>query len=346
MLPYLNKQDKREAAIKFFGVLGMTTMFAGVVGLPGYSMIMGLAEGIREMLRDEDDEDYDEDDDGNPLGKRSLDLWFREWFLPTYFGEESSLAAALNLTPAQAELLTRSVKLGPVSALTDINLGGSVSLDGLWFRNDNPEKTSKGAFEQMAYDYAFGPLGSMASQFASAFDEFNNGQFNRGVEKMLPAFARGAATAVRLGTEGAKSRKGEEVMNAEFYTTGKLLAQALGAGSTEVADIQKANFMAKQMVLKIETERQNILTNLDVAMQRFDNNPTDATEKAVEKIYERIEKYNAKNGMLAITGETIANSMAAREKTRSGSFQGLSVTKSQAPFVYPLVEKGRSQGYK
>ena len=346
MLPYLNKQDKREAAIKFFGVLGMTTMFAGVVGLPGYSMIMGLAEGIREMLRDEDDEDYDEDDDGNPLGKRSLDLWFREWFLPTYFGEESSLAAALNLTPAQAELLTRSVKLGPIPALTDINIGSSVSLDGLWFRNDNPEKTSKGAFEQMAYDYAFGPLGSMASQLASAFDEWNNGQFNRAIEKSLPAFARGAATAVRLGTEGAKSRKGEEVMNAEFYTTGKLLAQALGAGSTEVADIQKANFMAKQMVLKIETERQNILTNLDVAMQRFDNNPTDATEKAVEKIYERIEKYNAKNGMLAITGETIANSMAAREKTRSGSFQGLSVTKSQAPFVYPLVEKGRSQGYK
>jgi hypothetical protein len=346
MLPYLNKQDKREAAIKFFGVIGMTTMFAGVVGLPGYSMIMGLAEGIREMLRDEDDEDYDEDDDGNPLGKRSLDLWFREWFLPTYFGEESSLAAALNLTPAQAELLTRSVKLGPIPTLTDINIGSSVSLDGLWFRNDNPEKTSKGAFEQMAYDYAFGPLGSMASQLASAFDEWNNGQFNRAIETSLPAFARGAATAVRLGTEGAKSRKGEEVMNAEFYTTGKLLAQALGAGSTEVADIQKANFMAKKMVLKIETERQNILTNLDVAMQRFDNNPTDATEKMVEKIYERIEKYNAKNGMLAITGETIANSMAAREKTRTGSFQGLSVTKSQAPFVYPLVEKGRSQGYK
>jgi hypothetical protein len=35
MLPYLNKEDKRDAAIKFFGTIGMTGLFAGVVGLPG-----------------------------------------------------------------------------------------------------------------------------------------------------------------------------------------------------------------------------------------------------------------------------------------------------------------------
>jgi hypothetical protein len=346
MLPVLNKQDKREAAIKFFGALGMTTLFAGVTGLPGYSMIMGLAEGIREMLRDEDDEDYDEDDEGNPLGKRSLDLWFRNWFLPTYLGEDSSIAAALNLTPEQADLLVRSAKLGPISALTDMNLGSSISLDGLWFRNDISAKTSKDAFEQLMFDYALGAFGSMGSQVASAYDEFNNGQFNRGVEKLLPAFARGIATAVRLGTEGAKSRDGAEIMNAEFYTTGKLLAQSLGAGSTEVADIQKQNFIAKQMLNKINAERQNILTNLDAAFQRFDNNPNNATEAALEKVFERIEKYNAKNGMLPISGETISKSMAARQRSRAGAFQGVTVPQNAAPYIYPLLERGRSREYK
>jgi hypothetical protein len=346
MLPVLNKQDKREAAIKFFGALGMTTLFAGVTGLPGYSMIMGLAEGIREMLRDEDDEDYDEDDEGNPLGKRNLDLWFRNWFLPTYLGEGSSIAAALNLTPEQADLLVRSAKLGPISTLTDMNLGSSISLDGLWFRNDISAKTSKDAFEQLMFDYALGAFGSMGSQVASAYDEFNNGQFNRGVEKLLPAFARGIATAVRLDAEGAKSRDGAEIKNAEFYTTGKLLAQSLGAGSTEVADIQKQNFLAKQMLNKINVERQNILTNLDAAFQRFDSNPTDATEAALEKVFERIEKYNAKNGMLPISGETISKSMAARQRARAGAFQGITVPQNAAPYIYPLLEKGRSQEYK
>jgi hypothetical protein len=138
MLPFLNKSQKKEAAIQFFGTIGMTGMFAGVVGLPGYSMIMGMAEGVREALRpdmeDEDaDEYYDDDDEGNPLGKRNLDLWFREWFIPTYFGPDSGLASAMGLTEEQALTLQRAVKLGPISAFTDLNIGSSVSLNNLFF---------------------------------------------------------------------------------------------------------------------------------------------------------------------------------------------------------------------
>jgi hypothetical protein len=54
-------------------------------------------------MRDEEDEDYDEDDEGNPLGRRSTDLWFRNWFIPNYFGPDSSLANFFNLTEEQAQ---------------------------------------------------------------------------------------------------------------------------------------------------------------------------------------------------------------------------------------------------
>ena len=131
MLPFLNKEEKKEAAIKFFGTLGMTGLFAGVTGFPLYSFIMGMAEGMRELLRDEEDEDYDEDDEGNPLGKRSLDLWFRNWFIPNYFGPDSSLANFFNLTEEQAQTLARGVEMGPISAYTDLNVGTPTSLDGL-----------------------------------------------------------------------------------------------------------------------------------------------------------------------------------------------------------------------
>jgi hypothetical protein len=95
MLPFLNKEEKKEAAIKFFGTLGMTGLFAGVTGFPLYSFIMGVAEGVRELMRDKEDEDYDEDDEGNPLGKRNLDVWFINSFIPSYFGPDSNLADAL-----------------------------------------------------------------------------------------------------------------------------------------------------------------------------------------------------------------------------------------------------------
>ena len=62
---------------------------------------------------------------------------------------------------------------------------------------------------------------------------------------------------MRLKSEGAITTKGDELMDPEFYTTGKLLAQTLGFGSTEVAQVQKANFMAKQIVTKINRQKEN-----------------------------------------------------------------------------------------
>ena len=344
-LPFVgNKQERKEAAIKFYGVLGMTGMFAGVVGLPGYSMIMGMAEGVREALRpdmeDEDeDEFYDEDDDGNPLGKRNLDLWFREWFLPTYFGPGSDLAKAMGLTEEQALMLQRGVKMGPISAMTDLNIGGSVSLDGLWFRDDQPAETSKEAWQQFVFNTLTGPFGAMGEQIFAGFDEFNNGQFNRALEKWLPAFFRGIPKAFRQEEEGEKTRQGAEVRNAEWYTTGKLLGTALGFQSTEIAEIQKKNFMAKRMIIQVQKERTKTLADLDLAVQRYDNDPSDKNEERLEDALVAIDRYNYKNGMLAITGDTVSKSLEGRAKRRGIAQEGLMVSPKEAPFVFPLVEK-------
>ena len=336
VLPTL--EERKEAAIKFFGTLGMTGLFAGVTGFPLYSFIMGMAEGMRELLRDEEDEDYDEDDAGNPLGKRSLDLWFRNWFIPNYFGPDSSLANFFNLTEEQAQTLARGVEMGPISAYTDLNIGTSTSLDGLWFRNDTPAETSREAFQNFVFSFT-GPIGSVGANFAGALDDFEKGQFNRGFEKFAPAWMKGGLTAMRLKSEGATTTKGDEVMNPEFYTTGKLLAQTLGFGSTEVAQVQKANFMAKNIVAEINREKETLLNRLDAAVRRDDDDE-------IDKILEKIDKFNTKNAMLAINGETVSKSLQSRAERRGKSYQGLSVSDKEAPFVYPLVEGTRSPQYK
>ena len=105
----------------------------------------------------------------------------------------------------------------------------------MWFRDDTPAEDAKSAVQEMFFNLFGGPLGSGIQQIASAFDDFNNGQWERGVEKMLPAFFRGAMKSYRLNTEGLKTTKGDEVMNAEYYTTGKLIAQSMGFEPTEVA---------------------------------------------------------------------------------------------------------------
>jgi hypothetical protein len=346
MLPLLNKEGKREASIKFFGTLINTGLFAGVTGLPLYSFIIGIAEGMRELMRpgmgDDDeefaDEDYDEDADGNPLGRRSLDLWFRNWFIPTYFGDGSSLAKAMGLNPEQAALLSRSVEAGPISAVTDLNFGASTSLDGLWFRNDTPAATSKEAFTNFVFSFT-GPFGSIGANIAGAFDDFNNGQMNRGVEKLLPAFARGPAVTSRLKEEGLQTKQGDQIMDPEFYHTGKLLAQSLGFASTEAAQVQKSNFLAKSIVTKINGEKTKLLNKLDIAARN-------GSDEAVDKVLLDIDKFNRKNAMMAINGETISKSLQNRSESRGKSYQGLSVPDKEMPFVYPLVEGTRSPDQK
>jgi hypothetical protein len=339
------RQERKEAAIKFFGTLFMTGLFAGVAGLPLYSVIMGFAEGAREFFRpdmeDEDaDEDYDENDEGDPLGKRNLKLWFEEWYIPTYFGKGSDLANALGLTDEQALTLQRSIKMGPISALTGLNIGASTSLDGLWFPDTVPSDSAKEAWQNFLLGFA-GPFGSMAEQMISSLDDFSNGDFNKGLEKMSPAFIRGLITSNRLREEGLKTSTGDVVKPAEWYTTGKLLGQSLGFQSTEVAEIQKKHFKAKQLEIQIEKEKQKVLKRLDKEIERFENDPTDANEEAVEEALLDIDRYNYKNGHNAISGETLSKSLQGRMERRGLSIDGLSVSPKQAPFIYPLVEKSR-----
>jgi hypothetical protein len=297
---------------------------------------------MRPGMGDDDeeyaDEDYDEDADGNPLGKRSLDLWIRNWFIPHYFGEDSSLAKAMGLNPEQAAVLARSVEMGPISALTDLNISASTNLDGLWFRSDTPAATSFEAYTNMVLGLT-GPFGSIVGNFTKAYDDYNNGHTNRALEKLAPAFLKGPLVSNRLAKEGLQTKQGDQIMEAEFYHTGKLLAQSIGFASTEAAQVQKANFTAKQIVTKINQEKTKLLNKLDVAAR-------DGSDEAVDKALLDIDKFNRKNAMLAINGETISKSLQNRAESRGKSYQGLSVSDKEMPFVYPLVEGTRSPDQK
>ena len=346
MLPLLNKEDKRDAAIKFFGTLGMTGLFAGTVGLPMYSMVMGLLEGIRDLMRPDDDEDYDEDDEGNPLGKRSLDLWFREWFLPHYFGPDSSIAKSMGLTDEEAQTLTRAVEMGPISALTDINIGSSVSLDGLFFRNDLPSGDAKSQLAAMAMSFFGGALGSSISQIWSGFEDFNNGDVNKAIEKWSPAFARGVVRAATLQDKGLRASDGSQILDPEFYTTGKLLAQSIGFASTEAGQIQKHNILAKRVMQDIEQERTHLDTRLRKAADNYFDTFNEKDEKRLDEVLADIEKYNYRNGMFAIDGAHISEVINNSQKRQGQSYQGLYVPQRAQQFIYPLVEKSRTGEYK
>jgi hypothetical protein len=293
-------------------------------------------------MDDKDDVDDDEDEEGNPLGKRSMSLWFTEWYLPHYFGPESGLAAQLGLSEKQANLLVRSIKKGPISALTDLNVGTSTSLDEMFFRSDTPAKSNREAAFMFLGAHVLGPFGSTLGQFAAARDDFNNGRPERAYEKLAPALFRGPLVASRLMREGSDTPQGAEIKSAEWYTTGKLLGQSLGFGSTEVSDIQKTNFTAKRMTEQIKTDRNAVLLKVRQAWRKYEENPSDANSAKIDAAMDAVDKYNNTNYILPIRDSTIKDSLSGEAKSLSGAIDGLIVDKNFSPYLSELLGRART----
>ena len=347
-----NKNDREAgkiAAERFFTTLTLTALYAGVTGLPMYGLIVGMLDAYRELMRPDPEEDeeaarvYDMLSPDNPFGKRNSDLRFRDWTIPHYFGYGSSIANFLNLSETEAQRLARGVELGFISAYTDANIGSSVSLNGLWFRDDTESDSSKDAITRLMFRL-FGPFGGMAQQLGQAYDDFKAGDIQRGGENLLPAFFRGAAKSYRLGTEGARTRSGDQVKEAEFYHMGKLLVQSLGFVSTEEAELQKSNILAKGIQAGIERERNTILKNADRYFQDIIDNPdSEKARAAFEEFQQEIIEFNFKNPFVYISGATLNDSLSTRLKNRLGSSQGLSVPDNYAPIIYPMVQSSRTK---
>ena len=320
----------------------MTWMFAGAVGMPGYSFMMGLLTSLRDAfgLRDDDD-----DDEYNPLASKNLDLWFRERFLPEYFGPDSSIAKELGLDEKQAQTLTRAVKMGPISAFTNMNIGSSVGLDGLFFRDDTPVDTNEEALRSLTYTLLTGATGSVVRNFVRGADYMLKGDWQRAAENITPAPIRNMLTATRLGSEGYITPTTQDVVApVEEYTWGKLVGQAAGFGRTDINDIQKSNLLAKKMVVEIEKERTNYLDKIEKAYRDIDLGRTSGTkaDDKINSIWRDIDDWNKETGYIhPITFENVGESISTRAEDRAGSIEGLRVPDQYAPFVRGIVEENR-----
>lgn len=320
-----SRAERAAAAQQFFGTLGFTWMFAGAVGMPGYSFMMGVIQSILDELRP-DDEEPGEEDAFNPLFSRNIDLWFREWFLPNYFGPDSDLALYLDLDPEQAKTLVRAMKMGPVSAATDINFGSSLSMDSLFFRDDAPVDTTEEAAKSVWWSM-LGATGGLIRQFTRGVDNALDGDWQRWAENFSPGFIKGSVIGKRLAEEGyVTPSTGDTVKAREEYTFGKLFFQAMGFGSTEVADVQKTNILAKRTVDGIEKERSKFLDKLDKATLKMDRSPTDKNAMEISTLWDDIDKWNARTGYIhPITDDNVAESIQTRSEARANSLQGLRV---------------------
>jgi hypothetical protein len=201
----------------------------------------------------------------------------------------------------------------------------------------------KSAFQYFLFDTFGGPLGAMGTQIADGVQDVNEGNFDRGLEKFAPAFFRGPLKAWRLRQEGSiTAGQRAQILDAEFYTMGKILGQTLNLQSTTEAEISKANFLAKRVMVEVQRERTKVLNQINLAFAKDMENPTPATQQAIDEALDAVDEYNFRNGMYPIDGDAISQSLTGRATTRAEADQGLVVPQDAlAPWASDLVRRSR-----
>jgi hypothetical protein len=306
----LNPRARREATTQLIGTLLMTGMFAGITGLPLYYSIIAVAQGLRDAL-------HDEDDDPVPIEERDLDLWFRNVWLPKHFGEAAKF-----------------FEKGPISIITNADIASSTSLSNLWFRDTKYDHSMANQFNDFIIG-ALGPGASLITDGIKAIDDFNSGHFNQGVEKLLPAFAKGAFTQWAWGQEGIKVKGSQaEIFSKDEVTKMMRLWKAFGFNPTELTRIQETNYPTMELITRAQDERNAIMNRLNLELVRED-------DEAFEEALIKASKFTEANPEMAIKPDTIVDSALKRAKLRAMADRGLIVPPKLMPRMYEFVHASR-----
>lgn len=307
----MSKQERKEAATQFFGSLMTSYALAGMMGVPGMSFAIGIAQGLRNLFRDEDDDD--------PIEKRDLEFWIRNIWLQQTFGNVK--IGNHNM----ADLMDR----GLVAALTGYDISSSLSLNNMWF----PEMKEQATAQATMQDYLLslgGPFASLVtSQIPKAVDYLNQGKILQGIEQLLPGMARTPITAYRYSQEGATTASGALIKEPEEFTLGQIIAQGMGFTTEGLVAQREAIFKANALLLQVKNEKKQILNRLDVDIR---------SDRDLDNIMDDVVKFNYKNWFDPITNDSLKDSIKNHLKQRVLTDRGFYMDKKYYPQVMDLLE--------
>ena len=313
MLPFLNKEGKKEAATKFFGTMGTSFLLAGAANMALINPIMGLlgwAWGQMEL-----DEDWPEE-----LKDIGFPTWFFEVFLPEKLGD-----VTLGGVPV-SDLIAR----GPINAITGEDIASRIGLADLWGRDSKETKTSRDSAIAFMLDHFGGPTASLLLGFADAYDAYAMGDYQKMMERMLPAVARNLVVANKYADEGMKTGRGVELVGKDDVKTGELIGQAIGFRPDILAATQGPAFKLSGIEQRILNQRSLILNKLDFQHRK----ETDAGDDKFQDIIENeVSKFNKKYPSYVIDADVIFDSLVKKAEQRASSRAGVTITEKNVPIV-------------
>jgi hypothetical protein len=281
---------------------------------------------VLKGIEDEDDEERRARYVKNPLTAESSNLRFRYDFLPKYFGQ-----IMVPGVDGREHRLSTILEKGPISVLTDINVGSRTSFDGIWFRDPKPGRTLAETVENFVVEN-LGPAVSVGGGAIKAVEDLYNGKIQRGLEGLVPAFFKGSLVAYRLDTEGAETKGGDKLLKPAEINDLNLVAAVAGFQASRIARIQEKNFAFQKELTAAETSKSKALRALNEAAFNPEKEPGDI-KKAVNKIREHNKRYPME--AFLIEGDTIDRSLEAYGEAKGLTYRGQRMSEKLLPYLMP-----------
>jgi len=333
----LEPGERMAAAQVATGTMVNIGLYAGLTGIPLY----GLFKVIGSMLAWLFDDDEEEgglsyvDADGNIKATYDIDWWFRNVWIPKFFGPEGTVANLFGLDDDTAATLALSMEKGPISAITDIDLANSVALDFMFFVPREPRAdTAEGKIVEYTFSGLTGAFGNAVMDYVKAGKDLMNGYTSRALEK-APKLYGNIAKASRFAEEGQLNYNRELVgMDADFWTSDKAILQGLGFASTEAAQRQQQNYEGRTITEKVKKAREGMLSKIrKVALDGYQYGYTPEVMAERQKVMEEWAEFNQTYPTDVIGVDTLyeVQTNAITDALKSKATRGV-----------PLDEKGKT----
>jgi hypothetical protein len=318
MMPLLNKEGKKAAMTKFFGITMTAGSVAGMAGLP-FGLLGVIAAAFKHLQDDEDLPDEFKDKDST--------AWFRNVYLPQQLGD-----VTIGGVPV-SELLDT----GPLNALTGAAVAERIGINDLFSRDTKEAKTESEALKQFAFE-TMGPTASVALSVANAYDAYLVGDYQKMREKGFPAVFRNLVLAHKLANEGIKDSKGNVVFSPDEISTGRILAQITGFRPAIVARMSEVNFKLTGVEQSTIFERNRLMLAAKVAIRKG----TPEGDAQFQKLLEtKIDAFNQKHPdyEIDVDSDDFEQAIEKDLDSRAEAQLGFKITEKNAAMASPALEQ-------
>jgi hypothetical protein len=205
---------------------------------------------------------------------------------------------------------------GPVNYFTNLAIADRVGWTDLIYRENKGGKADASALSQITEAILGAPY-SVINSIYRGKELIGEGQFERGVEAMLPIALRNILKGVRYATEGANTLRGDPVMgDINGYNA---MMQVLGFAPADLLTKYEDNAYAKKFQDATVGQGKKLLKQYYIADRLGDY---DRANMLRDKLFALSDKHD-----LGITEETISQSVTARDKISDEMYNGIQINK-------------------